>query len=135
MFQCYFLNSTQPLLLPLCSKVCSCVCVCRGVLAAAAAKSLQSCLTLRPHRQQPTRAPPAPRPWDSPGKTTGVGSQFRLQCMKVKSESEVSQSCLTLCSLPGPFICGIFQARVLESGAIAFSEVFLRKLNISLWET
>ena len=47
------------------------------------AKSLQSCLTLRPHRRQPTRLP---RPWDSPGKNTGVGCHFLLQCMKVKSE-------------------------------------------------
>ena len=61
--------------------------------AAAAAKSLQSCPTLRPHRQQPTRLR---RPWDSPGKNTGVGCHFLLQCMKVKSEREVAQSCLTL---------------------------------------
>ena len=77
-----------------------------------------------PHRRQPTRLP---CPWDSPGKITGVGSQCLLQCMKVKSESEVTQSCLTLsdpmdCSLPGSSIHGIFQARVLEWGAIAFSE-------------
>ena len=70
--------------------------------ATAAAKSLQSCLTRRPHSRQPTRLP---RPWDSPGKNTGVGCHF-LQCMKVKSESEVAQSCLTPsdpmdCSLPG----------------------------------
>ena len=91
--------------------------------AAAAAKSLQSCPTLRPHRRQPTRFP---CPWDSPGKNTGVGCQFLLQCMKVKSESEVAQSCLTLsdpmdCSLPGSSVHGIFQARVLEWGPIAFS--------------
>ena len=65
-------------------------------------------------------------PWDSPGKNTGVGCHFLLQCMKVKSESEVAQSCLTLrdpmdCSLPGSSIHGIFQARVLEWGTIAFS--------------
>ena len=70
----------------------------------------------------------APRPWDSPGKNTGVGCHFLLQCMKVKSESEVTQSCLTLSnpmdySLPGSSIHGIFQARVLEWGAIAFSEL------------
>ena len=64
--------------------------------------------------------------WDSPGKNTGMGCHFLLQCMKVKSESEVAQSCLTLCdpmdfSLPGSSIHGIFQARVLEWGAIAFS--------------
>ena len=68
----------------------------------------------------------APRPWDSPGKSTGVGCHFLLQCMKVKSESEVAQSCPTPsdpmdCSLPGPSVRGIFQARVLEWGAIAFS--------------
>ena len=61
--------------------------------SAAAAKSLQSCPTLRPHRWQPTRLPP---PWDSPGKNTGVDCHFLLQCMKVKSDSEVVQSCLTL---------------------------------------
>ena len=69
---------------------------------------------------------PAPRPWDSPGKNTGVGCHFLLQCMKVKSESEVVQLRPTLrypmdCSLPGSSIHGIFQARVLEWGAIAFS--------------
>ena len=79
--------------------------------------------SVRPHRRQPTRLP---RPWDSPGKNNGVGCHFLLQCMKVKSESEVSQSCPTLsdsmdCSLPGSSIHGIFQARVLEWGAIAFS--------------
>ena len=89
--------------------------------AAAAAKSLQSCPTLcDPHRRQPTRLP---HPWDSPGKNTGVGCQFLLQGMKVKSQSEVSQSCPTLsnpmdCSLPGSSIHGIFQARVLEWGAM-----------------
>ena len=57
--------------------------------AAAAAKSLQSCPTLRPHRQQPTRLC---RPWDSPGKNTGVGCHFLLHCVKLKSESEVAQS-------------------------------------------
>ena len=79
--------------------------------------------SVRPHRLQPTRLP---RPWDSPGKNTGVGCHFLLQCRKVKSESEVTQSCLTLsdpmdCSLPGSSVHGIFQARVLECGAIAFS--------------
>ena len=91
--------------------------------AVAAAKSLQSCLTLRPHRRQPTRLL---CPWDSPGKNTGVGCRFLLQCMKVKSESEVAQSCPTLCdpmdcSLPASSVHGIFQARVLEWGTIAFS--------------
>ena len=76
---------------------------------------------MRPHRRQPTRLP---RPWDSPGKNTGVGCHFLLQGMKVKSESEVAQSCPTLSmdrSLPGSSVHGIFQARVLEWGAIAFS--------------
>ena len=65
-------------------------------------------------------------PWDSPGKNTGVGCHFLLQCMKVKSECEVAQLCPTLsdpmdCSWPGSAVHGIFQARVLEWGAIAFS--------------
>ena len=77
--------------------------------------------SVQPHRRQPTRLP---RPWDSPGKNTGVGCHFLLQCMKVKSEREVAQLCPTLhdpmgCSLPGSSH-GIFQARVLEWGAIAF---------------
>ena len=68
----------------------------------------------------------APHPWDSPGKNTGVGCHFLLQCMKVKSESDVAQPCPTRsnpmdCSLPGSSIHVIFQARVLEWGAIAFS--------------
>ena len=90
--------------------------------AAAAAKSPQSLSdSVRPHRWKSTRLP---RPWDSPGKNTGVGCHFLLQCMKGKSESEVTQSCLTLqdpmvCSLPGSSVHGIFQARVLEWGAIA----------------
>ena len=79
--------------------------------------------SVRPHRWQSARLP---RPWDSPGKSTGVGWHFFLQCMKVKSESEVAKSYLTLsdpmdCSLPGSSIHGILQARVLEWGAIAFS--------------
>ena len=78
---------------------------------------------MRSHRWQPTRLP---GPWDSPGKNNGVGCHLLLQCMKVKSESEVAQSCLTLrdptdCSLPGSSIHGIFQARVLEWVAISFS--------------
>ena len=81
---------------------------------ATTAKSLQSCPTLCDPRD------------GSPGKNTGVGCHFLLQCMKVKSESEVAQSCPTLsdpmnCSLPGSSIHGVFQARVLEWGAIAFS--------------
>ena len=73
-----------------------------------------------PQRRQLTRLP---LPWDSPGKNTGVGCHFLLQRMKVKSESEVVQSCPTLrdpmdCSLPGSSIHGIFQARVLERGVV-----------------
>ena len=79
--------------------------------------------SVQPHRRQPTRLP---HPWDSPGKNTGVGCHFLLQCMKVESESEVAQSWPTPsdpmeCSLPGSSVHGIFQARVLEWGAIAFS--------------
>ena len=79
--------------------------------------------SVRPHRWQPTRLP---CPWDSPGKNTGVGCHFLLQCMRVKSEREVAQSCPTLsdpmdCSPPGSSVHGIFQARVLEWSAIAFS--------------
>ena len=89
--------------------------------AAAAAASLQSCPTLcDPIDSSPTRLP---CPWDSPGKNTGVGCHFLLQCMKVKSESEVAQSCQTLHDPmdrrpPGSSVHGIFQARVLELGAI-----------------
>jgi len=84
--------------------------------------------SVQPHRWQPTRLP---HPWDSPGKNTGVGCHFLLQCTKMKSESEVAQSCLTLsnpmdCSLPGPSVHGIFQARVLQWGAIAFSVALTR---------
>ena len=90
--------------------------------------------SVRPHRRQPTRLC---RPWDSPGKNTGVGCHFLLQCMKVKSEREVAQSCPTLsdpvdCSPPDFSIHGIFQARVLEWGAIAFSEMGLEMPKLLL---
>ena len=80
----------------------------------------------------------APRPWDSPGKNTGVGCHFLLQCMKVKSENEVSQPSLTLsdtkdCSLPGSSVHGTFQARVLERGAIAFSRAHSSLLLFQLF--
>ena len=86
--------------------------------AAAAAKSPVVSDSVRPRR-----------PWDSPGKNTGVGCHFLLQCTKVKSQREVAQSCLTVrypmdCSLPGSAIPGILQARVLEWGAVAFSDVW-----------
>ena len=89
--------------------------------------------SVRPHSQQPARLS---HPWDSPGKNTGVGCHFLLQCMKVKGESEVAQSCLTLsdpmdCSPPGSSVHGIFQARVLEWGAIAFSEI--KEISLLMW--
>ena len=97
-----------------------------------------SCVRLCDPRRQPIRLP---HPWDSPGKNTGVGCHFLLQCMKVKSESEDTQSCSTLrdpmdCSLPGSSIHGIFQVRVLEWVAIAFSIVWLQNIvygSCSLW--
>ena len=84
--------------------------------AAAAAKSLQLCPTLCDPRDG--RPSGSPRPWDSPGKNTGMDCYFLLQCMKVKSESEVTQLCQTPsepmdCSLTGSSIHGICQARVL----------------------
>ena len=89
--------------------------------------------SVRPHRQQPTRLL---HPWDSPGKNTGMDCHFLQQCMKVKSESEVTQSCPTLCdpmdcSPPGSPIHGIFQARVLEWVAIAFSKMNILLLLLS----
>ena len=89
--------------------------------------------SVRPHRRQSTRLR---RPQDSPGKNTGVGCHFLFQCMKVKSESEVAQSCPTLsdpmdCSLPSSSVHGIFQARILEWGATAFSIVYVKPHLIS----
>ena len=100
---------------------------------------------VRPHRWQPTRLP---RPWDSPGKNSGVGCHFLLQCITVKSESEVAQSCPTLsnhmdCSPPGSSIHGVFQVRVLEWGALPWNffspcftylDVFHCFLVYGLWE-
>ena len=113
--------------------VCCCCCCVASVVSD----------SVRPHRRRPTRLP---RPWDSPGKNTGVGCNFLLQCMKGKSESEVTQSCPTLrdpmvCSLPGSSVHGIFQARVLEWVAIAFSDsllcisIIFRNQNLELRET
>ena len=87
--------------------------------AVTAAKSCQSCPTLC-NLIDSSRLPCL---WDSPGKNTGKGCHFLLQCMKGKSESEVAQLCLTLCnpmdcSLPGSSVHGILQARVLEWVAI-----------------
>ena len=95
------------------------------VMAAAAASVVSN--SVQPHGWQPTKLP---RPWDSPGKNPGVGCLFLLLCMKVKSESEVTQSCPTLRDLmdrspPGSSVEGIFQARVLEQGAIAFSKIIM----------
>ena len=91
--------------------------------------------SLLPHRRQPTRLP---HPWDSPSKNTGVGCHFLLQCMKMKSESEVTKSCPTLSdpmdhSLPGSSIHGIFQARVLEWGATAFCKADHKSKTLSFW--
>ena len=97
--------------------------------------------SVQPHRQQPTRLP---CPLDSPGKNTGVGCHFLLQCMKVKSESEVAQSCPTLsdpmdCSPPGSSVHGIFQTRVHSSPLINVGlNVFKPKLQgpkIWVWKT
>ena len=91
--------------------------------------------SVRPHRQQHTRLP---HPWDSPGKNTGVGCHFLLQCVNVKSENEVAQLFLTLsdptyCILPGSSVHGISQARVLEWVTIAFSERRLSAEQLMLW--
>ena len=122
-YSCSETHSSSPLPLDKCSLFTLVVIIGPCSAAAAAAKSYQSCPTLPPHRRQPTRLP---CPWDSPGKNTGVGCHFLLQCMKVKSQSEVTQLCPTLsdpmdCSLLGSSVCGIFQARVLEWVASACS--------------
>ena len=94
----------------------------------AAAKSRQSCPTLC---DPIDGSPPGSHPWDSPGNNIGVGCHFLLQCMKVKSESDVTQSNPTLldpmdCSLPGSSVHGISQASVLEWVAVAFSSVWYK---------
>ena len=101
--------------------------------------------SVRPHGRQPTRLP---RPWDSPGKSTGVGCHFLLQCMKVKSESEVAQSYQTLrdpmdYSLPGSFIHGIFLGkstgvgchRLLQHKCLGSRFIYLIRTdsNVLLW--
>ena len=96
---------------PACSRLLGCCCCVASVVTD----------SVRPHRRQPTRLP---RPWDSPGKNTGVGCHFLLQRVKGKSEREVARLCPTLrdpmdCRPPGSSVHGIFQARVLEWGAIA----------------
>ena len=90
--------------------------------------------SVRPHRWEPTRLPCS---WDSPGKNTEVGCHFLLQRTKMKSESEVAQSCVNLsdpmdCSLSGSSVHGIFQARVLEWVTSAFSVKLLQPLYITL---
>ena len=105
-------------------------------LGAAAAKSLQSCPTLRPHRRQPTRLP---HPWDSPGKNTGVGCHFLLPYMKVKSERQVAQSCPTLrnpvdCSLLGSSVHGICQGllkKIMTSYLILLRCLIIFSLNLT----
>ena len=99
------------------------------MVPAAAAKSLQSCPTL----YDPTRLH---RPWDSPGKNTGVGCHFHLQSMKVKSENEVIQSCQTLsdtmdCSTPGSSVHEIFQARGLEGVPLPSPTITLSTFKIN----
>ena len=97
--------------------------------------------SVQPHRWHPTRLL---CPWDSPGKNTGVGCHFLLQCIKMKSDSEVAQPCLTFgdpmdCSLPGSSTHGIFQASLLEWVAISFSRTFIYVLvnneNFNLMST
>ena len=133
MFQCYSLKSSHPRLLPHSSKVCFlhlCLfcCLAYRVIVTIFLNSILLLLLSHFSHVQLCATPymaanQAPRPWGSPGKNTGVGCHFPLQCMKVKSESEITQSCPTLsdpldCSLPGSSIHGIFQARVLEWGTI-----------------
>ena len=101
---------------------CSCCCCVASVVSD----------SVRPHRRQPTRLP---RCWDSPGKNIGVASHFLLQCMKMKSKSEVAQSSPTLsdpmdCGPPGSSIHGIFQARVLEWGAITQPGTCNKEINV-----
>ena len=113
------LSSKNSQTLTRCIKLHLCCCCCCCCVSSVVSDSM------RPHRPQPTRLP---HPWDSPGKNTGMGCHFLLQCMKVKSESEVAQSCPTLrdpmdCSPPGSSAHGIFQARVLEWSAIVFSKI------------
>ena len=102
-----------------CFIICCCCCSVTSVVSD----------SVRPHRRRPTRLP---RPWDSPGENIGVGCHFLLQCMKVKSESEITQPCLTLSdpmnwSPPCSAIHGIFQARVLEWGALPSPLLFAIK--------
>ena len=87
--------------------------------------------SVQPHRRQPTRLP---CPWDSPGKNTGVGCHFLLQCMKVKSESEAAQSYPTLSD---PMDCSLYQAPLSTgfSRQEYWSGLPLPSPNLRLWET
>ena len=103
----------------------------------AAAESLQSCLTLRRRRQQPTRLL---CPWGSPGKNTGVGCHFLLQCMHAYMHAKLLQSCLTLCdpmdSSPlGSPVHGILQARILQWVAVSSSNACMRVKSLQLYPT
>ena len=107
----FYLSVIYITLNPLCCCCCCCCCCCVTSVVSD---------SVRAHRWQPTRLH---RPWDSPVKNTEVGCHFFLQCIKVKSESEVTQSCLTLsnpmdCSLQGSSVHGIFQARDNQQGPI-----------------
>ena len=107
---------------------CVCVFSCLLLLSCCWVASVMSD-SAWPHRRQPTRLP---HPWDPPGKNTGVGCHFLLQCLKVKSEREVAQSRPTLRdpmdgSPPGSSVHGTFQARVLEWGTI---EIQLEHLEV-----
>ena len=102
----------------------ACKCSCTMCIHMRLLLLLSRCSRVRLCATPSTAGPWLPRPWDSPGKTTGVGCHFLLQCTKVKSESEVTPSCLTLldpmdCSPPGSSVHGSFQVRVREWGAIA----------------
>ena len=115
---------------PLSIFVLACYSLAKGS-AAATTKLLELCPTLC----DPTDGSRLRRPWDSPGRNTGVGCHFLLQCIKVKSESEVAQLCRTLsdpmnCSLPGSSVHGIFQARVREPASYILK--LARLLN--LWQ-
>ena len=127
----------MPLLIPVITilmlfMIAPCVINCLTHFVSAQANKLQNAVLSRLSRARLCEAPQtaahqAPRPWESPGKNPGVGCHFLLQCMKVKSLSEVTQSYLTIsdpmnCSLPGSSTHGIFQARVLEWGAMVLEK-------------
>ena len=108
-------HQIQPNTKKILKRVCCCCCCVASVVSD----------SVRPHRRQPTRLP---RPWDSPGKNTGVGCPFLLQCIKVKSESKVTQSCPTLSD---PMDC---RGQEKHSNSCQIRRWFLDKLipNLSL---